>query len=540
LTRRLSLALFLAGLLVALAAASLQRVPGYMDAEYYYAGALRLAEGQGGSEPYLWNYLNNPAGLPAPSFAYWMPGSSLLASLGLILFKPFGFWGARIGFILLAACLAPLTALLAYRISGELRHARLAGLLALFPGFYLAYLTTTDAFPIYMVLGALFLLAAGDNSPWWSRRPFALRMLFLGALVGLLHMTRADGLLWAAAAGFSLLLSVRQSDRPAGRMRAAQVSARLAAGAMALFGGYVLVSFPWYLRNLNVWGALLPPGGGRALWITEYEQTMIFPAALLTYQNWLAAGWAAHLQTWLQAASNNLQTSIAVQGSIVLFPFMLIGAWKLRGCSTVRIGAGMWLLTAGVMTLVFPFAGINGSFFHSGAALQPFLWALAPVGIETVMLWYARKRRLAAPQTMVRFMGALLVVVSLLLSGVLYYQRVVGAEANAWAWNVSAEHYQAVEGLLKRYGAAQDEGVLVNNPPGYWLASQRPAVVIPYGDEQVLLTAARTYDIRYLVLEISNPRQLGNLYHGRVNPPELEFLGSAGKTRLYRIRLEKE
>ena len=34
--------------------------------------------------------------------------------------------------------------------------------LALFPGFYLAYLPTTDAFPIYMTLGGLFVLLGAE------------------------------------------------------------------------------------------------------------------------------------------------------------------------------------------------------------------------------------------------------------------------------------------------------------------------------------------------------------------------------------------
>lgn len=535
-SKKILIRLFLAGLLISLGAASLQQVPGYMDADYYYAGALRLVEGQGDSEPYIWNYLNDPAGLPAPSFAYWMPGVSLVAAAGLVLFKPLGFWAARLGFLLLAACVAPLTALLAYRLTGLERHACLAGILALFPGFYLAYMTTTDAFPIYMVLGGLFLLAAGSL---WAGRPFALRFFILGLLAGMLHMTRADGLLWVAAGGFVLWQALREKAKAPGAGGAGRLTALFFAGALALLAGYALISAPWYARNLAVWGTLMPPGGGRALWITEYSETMIFPASQLTPAHWLSAGWGSHLLAWLEAAGNHFQTALAVQGNIVLFPFILTGLWRLRGCAEVRLGALMWLINTAVMTLVFPFAGINGSFFHSGAALQPFLWALAPVGIESAATWYARKRRLG-PQRFTRFISALLVVVCLLLSGVLYFRRVVGQEQGAWEWSAGFEHYQEVETILQRRGAEPGEAVLVNNPPAYWLASRRPAVVIPHGDEQTLLAAARQFDIRYVVLEASNPRQLSDLYHARVNPPELEYLETAGTTRLYRIRLVEE
>ena len=58
-----------------------QTSPGYMDADYYYAGGLRLAEGKGFSEEIIWNFLDDPAGLPHPSHGYWMPMVSILAAV---------------------------------------------------------------------------------------------------------------------------------------------------------------------------------------------------------------------------------------------------------------------------------------------------------------------------------------------------------------------------------------------------------------------------------------------------------------------------
>ncbi|HQN44554.1 MAG TPA: hypothetical protein PLA25_10495, partial [Anaerolineaceae bacterium] len=62
-----------------------QRSPGYMDSAYYYIGARQLASGQSLTEPILWNYLDDPAGLPHPSHTYWMPLTSLVSSLGMLL-----------------------------------------------------------------------------------------------------------------------------------------------------------------------------------------------------------------------------------------------------------------------------------------------------------------------------------------------------------------------------------------------------------------------------------------------------------------------
>lgn len=527
-SRRWTLGLFLVGLLVALSAASFESAPGYMDADYYFAGALRLVGGQGDREPYLWNYLNDPAGLPVVSFAYWMPMTAYISAVGLWLFPMLGFWGARLGSILLAALVPVLTASLAARLQQGTAAARLAGILALFPGFYLAYQTTTDAFPIYMVLGSLFFLTVssrGSGRFLWANVEAG--AFLLGILAGLFHLTRADGVLWLAGG----LLGVWSWQRAA---RSKSIL-RLVLSLLFALLGYGLVMAPWFARNLAEWGSLLPPGGSRALWITEYEQTMLYPAAQLSPTSWLAAGWGAHLQARITALGLNFQTFIAVQGGIVLFPFILAGMWKLRRSPVVQLGGAMWLLTAVMMTVIFPFAGGNGGFFHSGAAFQPLLWAVVPTGVESLMLGYARWRRMSWPQGMVRFMAGLLVVAALLLSVLLYFQRVIGSEPGDPVWSASDRHYRVVEQTLVEYGAQEGDSVLVNNPPGYWVAARRPAVVIPYGDENMLLAAARQFDVQYVVLERTNPRQLSKLYHGQVTSPELEYLTTVGSTRLYRI-----
>lgn len=529
-TRRDYLFLFFAGLLVAVLAAVLERTPGYMDAEYYYAGALRIAAGQGSTEPYLWNYLNASRHLPAPSFSYWMPLTSLVAAAGLWIASPLGWWGARLGFFLLAACVPVLAARLSWHLTGKISHARLSGLLALFPGFYLAYLPTTDSFPIYMVLGGLFVLTAFPGGwGWLDRRPVELRLFGLGGIAGLLHLARADGLLWLGGALLAATWWWTQLKKQPGTVQGAPLPLRALMFSLAVMAGYALVMSPWYARNLQVWGSLFPPGGSRAAWITEYDQTMVFPAWLLTPESWFQAGWQAHLYARGGALFANLQTTLAVQGGITLLPFILVGMWRLRRCPPVQLGAVIWLLTIWVMTLVFPFAGTNGGFFHSGAALQVVWWALAPLGIEAVVEWYARLRRIADPRGLLRFVSGLLVACAALLSLFLYLQRVS-------TWNESAARYRAVEQFLVEHGARPGEPVLVNDPPGYWLASNgRPAIVVPYGGPSMLVDAAREYDARYLVLGDVGPWRLADVYFSRVKKKQIQYLGEIGTTRLFRL-----
>ncbi len=90
-------------LMVPLIVAALQPVPGYMDADYYYADGTQLASGQGFQEPFIWNFLDHPQGLPHPSNAYWYPMASLVAAAGMVFTGTINFISARIGFILMAA-----------------------------------------------------------------------------------------------------------------------------------------------------------------------------------------------------------------------------------------------------------------------------------------------------------------------------------------------------------------------------------------------------------------------------------------------------
>ena len=82
---RTYLFLFALGFAVAFGTASLQDLPGYLDSGYYFVGGLQLVEGKGFTEPFLWNYLDDPAGLPHPSHTYWYPLSSILAAIGMYL-----------------------------------------------------------------------------------------------------------------------------------------------------------------------------------------------------------------------------------------------------------------------------------------------------------------------------------------------------------------------------------------------------------------------------------------------------------------------
>ena len=529
------LGLFLAALFVGCGAAYLEKAPGYMDAEYYYSGGLRLVQGSGFTEPFLWNYLDDPAGIPHPSHTYWMPLASLVAAAGMVVSGQANFTGGRIFFILLAGLIAPLTAGLAFRLSKRVSFALLAGVVAIFSGYYLPFITDTETFTLYIVLGILFMLVAFPEGRAAEGKMAAVRPFILGVIAGGMHLTRADGVLWLAAAaalvGWDAFSRLKKPDGTP-IQRELLLSAWL---LLSLLIGYGLVMGAWYARNIALFGSLFSPGGAKTLWLTNYDQTFIYPANQLTLQNWAALGLGSHIKIWWAALVWNLENTLAVQGEIFLFLLILPGLWVLRREKMVRFAVGMWAVTLGIMTFVFPFAGSRGGFLHSASAVQPVLWAAVPCGLEAFVNLGVRLRRWNAKKSWPVF-AVIVGGFCVLFSVVLLWSRVVGPDLAEPIWSQSDRQYLAVAAALRDLGAGPQNRVLVNNPPGYYLASGSEALVIPDGDVSTLLSAAKQYGADYLVLEPNHVAGLDTLYSHPGSLPGLFYLGKVGeKVCIYRI-----
>lgn len=516
--RRDYLLLAALGLAAVMLVGAFQPSPGYLDADYYYAGGLQLAAGRGFTEPYLWNYLDDPAGLPHPSHAYWMPLASILAAIVPALFGPVSWFAARIPFFLIAASLPPLTAALAFSLTSRRPLALTSGLLAVFSGFYLPFLATTDTFGLYMLLGGLFFLLVSRLS---SASPFSLctSCFSLGFLAGLMHLSRADGLLWLALAFTSILLLRKPGQS-------------LLSTLFILFSvllGYLLIMSPWFARNDAAFGSFLAPGGSKMLWLTAYDQIFSYPASTLTFEAWWSSGLDAILQARLWAFGLNAANTLTVQGGIFLLPLIVIGAWQTRKNKTVQLSLLAWLLTLAAMTLAFPFAGARGGYFHSGAALQPLWWALAPLGLERLIEWGRARRGWNVAQARPLFLGAL-VGMALLLTGMAVMLRLP-------TWGNENDAYNQIEDYLVEQDMLNEEVVIVANPPGFYLASGNPAIAVPDCDLLALLEAARRYQAGYLILEQgSTPAGLMPVYENPAEFPGLTYLGEVEGARLYAIR----
>jgi hypothetical protein len=182
------------------------------------------------------------------------------------------------------------------------------------------------------------------------------------------------------------------------------------------------------------------------------------------------------------------------------------------------------------MTLVFPFAGWRGSYFHAGAAFQPYWWAVAPIGLDVFVEWM-RKRGQFTDKNAPVFFQVIFVLVAVIVTIFLVNIRVVSS-----GWAKDDVVYQSVEELLVENGAEPEEVVIVLNPPGYYVRTGRPAIVIPFGDQSTLLAIAKRYNATYAVIEKNSKfKDIKSLYDNPRENPSFIFIGEVDEAKLYRI-----
>jgi hypothetical protein len=508
-------------LIMAVLTGIFQKSPGYMDADYYFAGGLQLATGKGFSEPYLWNYLDDPAGLPHPSNAYWMPLVSIIAALGMVITKQFTWSAARIGFLIIAALVPPVTYKLAYLLTEKRMLAFISGLFAVFCGFYSVFMPVTDTFGIYLLMGGLFFLVAYKKNNW--------RNLLLGIIAGLMHLARADGILWLFIAFLIVIFIPLELDNK-------HSSKKISLGLLSVFGGYLGIMGAWFIRNELVFGSILAPGGSSMFWLTGYDQIFSYPPNLISFHTWLQNGLDKAIEVRLWALNINLQSALATQGNIFLFPLIIIGIWIKWNDRLIRIAVLTWFLYLLLMSVVFPFAGARGGFFHSGAALQSLWWSLAPIGLVTLVKWVGKKRNWKIEKaTKVFLIGS--VGISILLTGVITLGKLYSPSGGGNNWSNENRLYLEAVKLLQISKDPIPPTVIVSNPPGFYLASGLNSIAIPYGNEENTLSVARKFGAKYLIMEEGSfPEGLSGLYLNPNQSTDFELFGQLDGVLVFKIK----
>ena len=499
--------------------------PAYFDAYYYTTNAQRLAAGQGFSEEIIWQYLDEPQGLPAPSHTYWMPLTSLIAAAGYWLGGSFR--SAQLPFWLMAALLPLLSYIISWQLFGQPRLSRLAALLTMAGGYYTAYWAQPTTFVLFAWAGGGCLLALalarrdrqtrGNSDRWW---------LVAGVAAGLAHFTRADGLLIMVVAGLLWLAEALASMVEQGPPRRLQWRLLPLRAGLLLALGYLAVMMPWFYRTWLLTGQPLSTVGTQTIFLTVYDDVFSYGRQFGLAQ-YLAWGWRNILVSKLEAVWLALQTYIVVIG-LTAFSFFAAVAWiaarrHLHQRRFLQPATWYAVILFIAMSLVFTFPGQRGSLLHSSTALWPWSMALVPAGLDRVVEWIAARRPHWEPRTARRFFAVTFVPMAFVISLAVASTQPLGHK--------EAVIYREVATMLP-----PGEVVMTGDPPGFHYHSHLPAIATPNEGPQGMLRAARQFGATYLLMDPGYPAPLETLYEGKTGNLGIELVRDFGDGfRLYRL-----
>ena len=500
--------------------------PSYFDAYYYTVNAQQLAVGEGFTTEIIWQYLDAPDSLPAPSHTYWMPLASIIGAAGYCLVNAFR--GAQLPFWLMAGLLPLLSYAISWRLARERWQARTAALFTAAGGYYTAYWVQPTTFVLFAWVGGGCLLALA----WAQERPRPVYWFAAGTAAGLAHLTRADGVLLLAVALFLWFLQLRDW-----RLQRVQSDLRtVVASLFVLFVGYLIVMGGWFWRMWQLIGRPLSTAGTETLFLTTYNDTFAYDRhfALVDYLAW---GWENILLSKLEASWLAIQTFIAVTGLTAFTFFLVIGWNRLARCSGPRrpgvscrfLRPFTWytLLLFGTMSLIFTFPGQRGSLLHSSTALWPWSMALVPAGVSITVDWIAARRNRWQPRLAKRLFAVSFLVLAYVVTFVVALGQPLRQE--------EAAVYRTIGERLP-----EETVVMTSNPPGFHYHTGLQAVVAPNEPPAVMLQAARRYGATYLLLDDEFPPPLADLYTGRAEMAAVDFVKEfGGGFRLYTIDVSR-
>lgn len=485
----LLLALLALGLSTALWALSPEST--YPDAWYYRAVAREIVEGRGFTIPYLWNYVAtgggiDPSGtLPLAAFDHWMPLASLIAVPSLLLLGV-GPLGYSLPFLLVAALLAPLTALLAVRLGASRRIALAAGLLAAVPGPFFWWATRSDNFALFALLGNLALWCWADARAGVHRRR---RLFFGGLLLGVAVLSRTDALLLGLLLPWAAWPGTRINRLPAW------------IGGMLLGGiGALLPLAPWGLRQLAEFGSLFPSAtSGRILWIRDYSE-LWGAGGPLRPDHLLGAEPLALLASRVDAFAYIFGIVGLYLGAILCLPFVIRGLrplWR-AGHPQVRLLGGAFLIHLAWSVLIAAPHVKTGNYIHGLMLYLPLAVIALLAGAEALAERIqtrgagplggpsARVARTVVPLAMACWFGMSLLLNIGVLAPSAMRQEALG--------QTLAREIRALELSPDAVVAAIDPG-MVSTLTGH------PAILLPRSPDRIIDAALSAYRVTAVVIE---------------------------------------
>lgn len=487
---RIPILLYLLALVVRIGLVALFPDPAYPDSYYYVDVARALAAGHGLNLDFVWIFAEvgnripaNPT-LPIPGNAHWLPLASFLQAPFIAVLGPTAVASA-IPTVLVGSMTAPLTWFIARDAGARPSVGIGAGILSAIPAAGAVFMAQPENFAILqpLVAGTIWLTVLGLKG-----RPKA--YMAAGFLVGLASLARNDGFILGLAVGLVFVWDRLRSWRSRDGL-APRLPWRAAVGCAAL---YLVLMGPWFARQLLTFGSISPTtSGGSALWIRTIQEWNSITADP-SLARFLAQGPGPIVASRVGGLISAIGNFAVIVCSVVLVPFLLVGAWLRRR----SIEFGPWFLYAILVfagaTFLYPLHVPGGAFIHSAVGLEAHAYILALEGVVGMVSWIARRRPTWDPRTAAPlFVGA--VVAFTVATAPLYAISLRGA------WAASREPRVKLAENLDNLGVAADDRLLVIDSAGFKYYTGRPAIVTPDDPIETIEQVARAYRTRWLVLE---------------------------------------
>ncbi len=513
--------------------------PTYMDSYYYTTNGQRLASGHGFTEMIIWQFLDEPTGLPAPSHTYWMPLPSIMAAAGISLGD--GFSGSQIFFWLLGGLLPLLAYAISWRISGQRWQAWVAALFVAVGGFYAAFVGQPSTFAPFAWAGGLGLFALGMTTAYRSKsssydgQPQVMSIarqrlwwLIAGLMAGLAHLTRADGFLLLLVGLFVWVLEIISWPLSSEGLREERkkIVGGIGFGFLGLLILGYLVTMGWWLaRNFLMLGRLLPTAGAQSVFLTTYDDLFAYGRAI-ELKGFLDWGVGNILLSKIQGTWLAVQTFVAIPGLIFLVPFIIVALIYFYRQMTTRLLIRPTILFAVALfisnALIFTLPGTRGSLFHSSIALWPWSTAFAAAGIGLAVDWAATKLPHWQPERAKRIFSGLFIIIAFIMTLFLAQARLKPDD--------DPEIYRQVGQLVPPSSV-----VMAGNAPALHYYSGLPAISVPNEAVDSVLKAVNRFGVTYVLLNQNRPQPLDDIYQGRITHPRLSLVWSSGDARLYEV-----
>lgn len=164
--------------------------------------------------------------------------------------------------------------------------------------------------------------------------------------------------------------------------------------------------------------------------------------------------------------------------------------------------------------------------------MQPLIWIYAAKGLR-IAINKGVVMRNWNPVSAKRVFSTFMVTISLIITTFVSLDDYIKAGVNGsrYAW----QNYQTGDRFITTNTSNKTYKIMVNNPAAYNIATDRQAIVIPYGKLATIYEAVKFYDIEFLAIDKNHIIEFHDLYYSPQTSSRMEYLGSEMDIQIYRF-----